>query len=432
MKRLFTYCILLSACAAFAQDDMKIDELRPPSSPGFTILGVQPTDISRPKSWRELETNVSSSFFQDNKVVIPKNFAMEFNPFFTIGTQGSSYDPAYIYDNNPDFWKTVKYNTAISVATGEFKTYRDTSQRNPRMGIGLRTQLVDFKPTAAAQASYDQLKQDQRAVNSIVFCLESMKSTAVTLGGTVTIVQVQTDLATVAANASDLQRCLHILRYLEPEMTAVSMLNVSRADYINELEQIVLNYTDDKEYQKNRLQVEEGMDNRYGFCIELASAMLVDFPTNDIAFSRVPKFGFWGTYTYRSENQFWEVAALTRFVTSKFDTIKRHNNFDLGFRGMLANEKWSINAEYVQRVQFNLVGNKPVGNGTNEATFRYTLDFKLALTVNYKLTDDVIVNYTFGNNLYINTEFEDETKNLNSNIGLVCAFGGPRVKDVLR
>lgn len=439
MKRLLFIGALLSAYSVFAQDSLKIDELRPPSSPGFSILGIQPTDISRPKSWREVETNVSSSFFQDNKLIIPKNFAMEFNPFFTIGTEKSKYDPAYIYrDDQHDVGKVMKYNTAISIATGEFKTFGDTSLMNPRMGIGVRTQFVDFKTTDEAKAAYEQLLFDQRNILMITFLLNERKENQPNeiVNETNIIATLKADIrATAKTQTVDTANCFAILDYLESKITEVKLadnLVESRNNYFAAVEKVIVDYTDDNKYQLPRAKVEAGLDNRYGWCIEGAAAFMLDFPTNDIAFSKVPKIGFWGTYTYRSENQHWEIAGLSRFITSKFDTLARYNNFDFGLRGMLANEKWSINAEYVQRFQFRLVEDKPVTGGENEATFRYSLDYKLAFTVNYKITDDIIVNYTFGNNLYINTELENTAQTINSNVGLVYAFGGPRVKDVVK
>jgi hypothetical protein len=59
----------------------KLDALTTPSSPASTILGMQPSAILQPKSYRALEAAVFSNFNDtDGNGIIPNNFGLEFMP----------------------------------------------------------------------------------------------------------------------------------------------------------------------------------------------------------------------------------------------------------------------------------------------------------------------------------------------------------------
>ena len=45
----------LAALSQTAPDVLEISELKTPTSPAFTLLGVSPNEISRPKSMNDLE-----------------------------------------------------------------------------------------------------------------------------------------------------------------------------------------------------------------------------------------------------------------------------------------------------------------------------------------------------------------------------------------
>ncbi|HTF05887.1 MAG TPA: hypothetical protein VK826_17785 [Bacteroidia bacterium] len=430
---LFPYWVL-------AQDSLglKLDELRAPSSPGFSILGVQPTDISRPKSWRSAETTLASSFLDGNKLIVPKNFAIEFNPFFTTRRLNPNNSPSFVFSTKPkDFWTIVKCNSAISVATGEFKNYYDTSFTNPRMGLGYRTQLFAMQPTTAGLMAFASFQSAIVDISMLTFAIddviEANAAKAIAPGDLVDSITAQARFILKQNPGGNRLDSLYIMTIIEEDIAPVIRDGIKKDLAVGELlkqaKQIAINATQKAPVTKLRDAVASGLQDRYGFCLEFATAFLLDFPTNDIEFSKVPKFGFWFTGTYRSRSQHCEIGGMVRFVTTKFDTTIRYNNFDLGVRAMLAGDKWSVNGEFIQRFQFNVLENKPVGS-SNEVTFRYSADFKLALTVNYKLNDDVIFNYTFGNNLTVNTEFERNTSTLGSTVGVTYAFGGPTVKDI--
>jgi hypothetical protein len=430
--------VLLPAGVLFAQqtvNDINLDELRPPSSPGFSILGVQPTEISRPSSWRAFQTTLSNSFFQDNKVVIPKNFAMEFNPFFASRGVANPYSPHYAFmeagENKAG--KTMRDNFSISVATGEFKSYSDTSLTNPRMGIGMRTLFAQMKATDAARAVYFGFRAKLTATsqyNSIFTVMEMSQDTSTQQ--LVNIFNAKKDEQIASLKDPELAKLMTSIYsdYLQPVMQAALSSKKTPQQLKDTLEIAINNIPEYVAIKQSIEATKDVMGDKYGFAWEGAMAILLDFPTNDISFSKVPKFGLWTTGTYRSKNQHWEFGVLGRYINSGFEQDSKLNMIDLGGRAMLEGENWSVNWEYIQRFQWNILSSVPNANGQNVASVLYFNDFKMSLTANYKLTDNVIINYTFGNNFTVNTELTNGSGNILSTVGLVYAMGGPKVKDI--
>lgn len=445
MKRGIVFLLILSVSVCLvgqntnSTDNIKLDELRTPSSPGFSILGLQPTDISRPKSWRSLETTLSNSFFDGDKLIVPQNFAVEFNPFFATKRLKPDESPSFIFGGGQrDFGFNVRANSSFSVATGMFPNYYDTTVTNPRMGLGYRTQLLSMKPTPEGRAAYGLFMnkatsfiQTKSVMDDFVDEVKNRQADTTQLIPAFKKMFITELKATTQQGASIDTGFVfgYIDLFVAPVVTKMQERNEPASVIADTMRAIILRMNEDPGFRNSYEAVKAAIKQRYGSSLEIAGAMLLDFPSNDIYFSKVPKFGLWMTYTYRSRNQHWEFGGMARFITSKFDTAFRYNNIDFGGRIMLGSEKWSINGEVVQRLQWEVVDNKPAGTGQNEVTFRYKLDFKAALTVNYLLTEDLIINYTFGNNLKVNTEFEKEP-NLISVVGIAYAFGGPRVKDI--
>lgn len=55
-----------------------VDELRPPSSPAFTLLGISPTEVDRPRTPSALMTALGSAVGSS----VPSSLALEFSPFW--------------------------------------------------------------------------------------------------------------------------------------------------------------------------------------------------------------------------------------------------------------------------------------------------------------------------------------------------------------
>jgi hypothetical protein len=111
-----------------------INDLRAPTAPAFTLLGVAPTSIDRPTTPQMLATSVLSALSQGNG--LPKNYALEFAPYwFKDHPQLSFRD---YYGATP--FKMMLQNSAFSVVT-QYRTEDEESgiAEGVALGVGFRT-----------------------------------------------------------------------------------------------------------------------------------------------------------------------------------------------------------------------------------------------------------------------------------------------------
>ena len=82
-SNLFTILLLLIGLYSFGQEkEVKLSDLKTPNSPGFQLLDISPSSIDRPTNPKEFSLKVLSLANTSNG--IPKNFALEFSPFWYL------------------------------------------------------------------------------------------------------------------------------------------------------------------------------------------------------------------------------------------------------------------------------------------------------------------------------------------------------------
>ncbi|HMT28906.1 MAG TPA: hypothetical protein PKD91_06475, partial [Bacteroidia bacterium] len=137
MKTIQIYtCLSLLLIAIFSneaksQEAIDLTELKAPSSPAFSILGVQPNDIARPKTFEALEANLFSSISGENSTILPNNYALEFSPYWLMSHPKLQYKQM-----QPGFGQTIIQNASFSVATNQYKNSEDTATIFSKMGFG--------------------------------------------------------------------------------------------------------------------------------------------------------------------------------------------------------------------------------------------------------------------------------------------------------
>jgi hypothetical protein len=123
MKQLlFLFSVLLSQIAFSQKDSVSLDQLQVPSSPAFNILDISPNSIERPKNPTDFALalgNATSGFS-----TIPKNYAMEFAPFWIFGKKTATYDD--FVANKPG--KNILQTAVVSFGTRDAKSIVDSSE----------------------------------------------------------------------------------------------------------------------------------------------------------------------------------------------------------------------------------------------------------------------------------------------------------------
>jgi hypothetical protein len=408
MKKYLLFISLLSVSNLFSQKSEQIDlsKLSAPAIPAFTILGVQPVEISRPKTLDALETSVYSNFTKDGNLTFPKNYALEFTPYWLKAKPQITFNE-YI---NPTPGQSPVQNLAFSFASYEQQSYADTSQKNLRMGVGCRSML-----------NYTKFIETDDYVRVSLQLYKGMASTSILLGK---VTMLDNDLDIINKNYIYLKSSFDayisgldqeqrkevtslanefIYKIIEEnkEHNAKEILKIINENLSSEIEKTINSetYTD---------TISKIINDRYGLNIELAAAFTLDFPTNDVYFSKVPKFGFWITPSYKlsGKNINWlhkfELLAVGRFIKNYLPG-NYSDNYDLGGKIVFETGKFTMSGELVQRFQTLTISSETI-NGITTKTTQSVRDFKATLNLDYKLNDKVVLTYSFGKNYELYTE----------------------------
>jgi hypothetical protein len=134
MKNFIAVAFLALAPAMGAQaqaQQVSIDELRSPTSPAFTILGVAPTNVVRPNTPRELAVEWLSAQGSDDGN-LPSDLALEFAPYWLANHPDLTFSEYY---NNRNIAKTILRSFSVSVATTDIP---DETVEGTTLGVGVR------------------------------------------------------------------------------------------------------------------------------------------------------------------------------------------------------------------------------------------------------------------------------------------------------
>jgi hypothetical protein len=173
--------------------------------------------------------------------------------------------------------------------------------------------------------------------------------------------------------------------------------------------------------------LQEANLDKKGFMVELAGAFVLDFPENNTNYSKVTKYGVWLTPGYRFKDisgksgNIIELLGVIRYLRNEAVT-DFSDNFDLGLRAVIGIKKLSFSGEIIHRNQSVLISSTTQDNIVTKTT-KTLSDTRYDFNIEYKLSDKLVLSYTFGQNFTFNTEF---VGNLISVASLNFGFGGPK------
>jgi hypothetical protein len=406
MKSIKLYLLfIVIPIVGFTQDkELNLNQLTIPSAPAYTIMGVQPNEISKPKTSDALELSLYSNFFdKSNNVTLPKNYALEFSPYWLKAKPSLTFKEY----SRPNFCQSLKQNSAISFASFEQTSLKDSLTKNIRMGIGYRTNFNLFDISIRD-------KQFTKDVNEVK---EVKELHLITRTITLLISQINSEPDTL--NKEDLKKYYNdfiLLQIVEkPEIKI----------YLERFNPIIKKIIDDKyetdkknlktliieevkKYEKLekdlRIKITEMIrkEQSSGLKLEVAGAFIIDYPTNDIGFSNVPKFAVWLSPSYNSTGSKWHFLGMLRYIKSSI-ADDYTDNLDLGCKILYRNNKFSLSGEYIQRNQKKTLATSKINN-VSTITTESAYDFKATLNLGYELSDKITLGYSFGQNFVINNE----------------------------
>ncbi len=425
--RLLILSILIFFNYSNAQD-FDLTELKAPSSPAFTILGVQPTEIARPTTFDAFKANLFDNFSDENGFSVPQNLALEFSPYWLFNHKNLTFDKLLDPSLN-SVWTNMARNSSISIATMDIENQIDdeVTSTSRRLGIGYRTLIFSGSPS----------KKNKEKLQKALLELKEVRLTmvsAINLTQTLAVDPNYTDfnafLDSIPAEVEKLFKSKSLNSQVKErirqiiEKDIVSPLreqnNTSPLDtqakllsYINSTLVVQVLTENKNDIQSKSQAVETLIDlnnkNYKGFFLEFASAFTLDFSDNEFDNSSVPKWGFWLTPSYRTENEKFEFLGVARFIKNDVIDNVETDNFDIGAKLVFEKDKLSFSGEFIQRFQ-----NIELMDDSKE-------DLKAVLNIEYKLAKNILITYTFGEDFNVNTESDG---NVISTVGLSYNIGG--------
>ncbi|WP_299112159.1 hypothetical protein [uncultured Winogradskyella sp.] len=413
--------------------DLDLTELKAPSSPAFTILGVQPTEIARPTTFDAFKANLFDNFSDENGFSIPQNLALEFSPYWLFNHKNLTFDKLLDPSLN-SVWTNIARNSSISIATMDIENQieDDMVSSGTRLGIGYRTLILSGSPS---NKNKEKLQQALLALKEVRLTMVSAINVIQTLAFDPGYKDFDKFLEDIPSeieklfNSKGLNSTVkeRIRQTVDKDIVApLKKYNINSPldtqsklqTYINGtlVAQVLTKKKSDIQSKAKAVEdlVDINNNNYKGFFLEFATALTLDFNNNKFDNSSLPKWGFWLTPSYRTESEKFEFLGVLRFIKNEIIDNVESDNFDVGAKLVFEKDKLSFSGEFIKRFQYlELMDNS--GNLESKD------DLKAVLNIEYKLADNILITYTFGEDFNVNTESDG---NVISTVGLSYNIGG--------
>jgi hypothetical protein len=426
MKKLaLSLLICLCALGAFSQADstISLDILRAPSHPSFTLLGIAPESIETPQD----PTNVLVSLRNatDNFSTLPKSYAIDIAPAWIFKNNISANSFLNSKGDKPlaNIWQTFR----LSLATHTPNDGVDSSLT--QMGIGFKTSIFRGNKLSV---NWDSSRQKVDSIRAL------LKDRSTLIANYVYPAQ-QNDPELQELTNSLIQVSETINKYddslrEQPSLTnnvgfmlRKNKLEGEKAEY-----QTKINFRNKSVFDEAVKSLESQLETfkrltseiqfkRYGWKLDLAGGIVLNYPTQNFDYSLLTRYGAWLTGGYETKKAV-NFLAVSRVMLNPAEMYLDENdsmqtadnlNFDAGAKiewipngGM---SKFRLSGEGIYRTSFN--------NSAIKDRIRYTIN------LSYEIEKNTLLNFSVGKN------FDTPTKvggNLIAALNLLIGFGNNR------
>jgi hypothetical protein len=367
------------------------------SSPAYFLLGVQPENIQRPSTPRELVGGVQSSLVNGT---LQPNFAMEFNPF----TWNKKTKSNQFYSNDFFYKKkeAVKKNFAISLATSSSDTVVfGNLKKGMGIGYGLRLTLLPGKVNKETTDLFSEWE------------IQQVKTLWLTILKTHTPERQFLSINDVTTSEDDLKKIEASLRKngaIRPESITNLMLELKtytktfstiKASELKQTVEDKLKQTSDEKIQTiNKINAAAIPFERDGFILEVAAAGVTVLQNNEWKQSHHGKTAIWITpsYKFRLENKTdpkdvksIDFMGVIRYVLND-KAVDTGDYLDLGLKFQYNKNRWNFSFEYCGRH-----ASEVPQNVKSKWTNSWISSF------NYTINETATLKFSFGSNFDGNT-----------------------------
>jgi hypothetical protein len=296
-------------------DSLTLKDLEIPNSTGFILLDKSPTTIERPNSSRAFILSAFNSFTENNG--IPKNYAVDFTPFWFFKHPNMTSYKYMGYDINKDKQRIFKDFKKMSLSFA-FVTTTDSAAKNQinNWSFGLRTNILSIR-------SPKDISDFKAANKRVVMYLKSMDEQMIAKG-------------------------------ITPELFIRN-----KPEYDKKLKEFFASKEQDSTVAKNDLR--NILSRKAMFAIDCALGYNSFFLDKNYSDGHFGRFGAWLTMNYSqnifrksNDKNYLSIYALGRYMS---DGTKMENNkyilqnfYDFGGKLELEFKNLSVAYEYIYRI----------------------------------------------------------------------------------
>lgn len=379
---LLLFC-MFTGKAFWAQeiDTVALDVLVAPNSPGFTLLGINPTTIDKPSTPTDFAFSVANSTNAFSG--LPKNYSIELLPIPLIFSKSNAAKSLF----GKKFGNTLAQTFSISAAFTTSDTV-NTSVRNyiaTRTGIGFKVSIL----RGHVDETFEKYRTGLKNIRGQLANLHELNKAYYDKAKETDLVSILlrekiTALAKESAAAANNPSLSTERKQVIADSLALVIQTLQKAQNVRE-EELKDEVRKKEEILASAKKLKEKIENlkfrRWGAMLDVAGGTVLGFRNNDFQNSVVQQYAFWinGGWAGKNGLDFLALARYNTNVGAKMNldsTFSDLTSFDVGgkIEFTTAAKRFSIGAEGIARFV----------SDTN--IFRYTFNTSYQVKKNQALT----------------------------------------------
>jgi hypothetical protein len=361
-----------------------IQQMKVPTSPGFVLLENQPKVIQKPQTPKALGLVLGNALGQGG--TLASDFALEVAPYWVKPHPSLSFDEYY----NPSFWQSIAMNTCLTGAASPLKTNDSIVE----LGVGVKTILIDgfaSKSMKRAQivkhihTAYNEYSGPSLFFRRFQDALIKSKSKEEFINTLVDMQKDTTNDSSALALGISVANDNISPEHFNADTAYQAVLNILEAMFQQDVKKLF--DTCDQE--------------RKGFIMEGACAVVTDFADAKFKNSRFSKLGIWLTPMYSVNNSNHDFIGVVRYI---FDDIQKVHNGDAGLCWYYSKGNYAFSVEYLGRL-FAAKSEK------------LNFDWHLAVNGNLTISHDVTLSASLGKDFSKTSGKSDMVMSVDINFG---------------
>ncbi|WP_439695653.1 hypothetical protein ACFGVS_22395 [Mucilaginibacter sp. AW1-7] len=419
-RKILALLVLIFVFGRLFAQEQDVSSIVPSSAPAFTILGTNPTEISKPNTWSALQAAAYQSLSSgDGSTGLLKNFALEFKPYWL------SNHPKFTYKDYLNQSGFSLRNLSVSFASAKAPYGKDSAQS---MGFGFRIPiLTGLKKRNKVQA---ELKAYLSAIQNNLLAFQNDFTFYILTNKAATVDDLLNNILDSLKTPPPgiwKTQAPQILKIMSDtlQQSLKGMSGQSLASKKADIGKVLAAYFTIVNKPIGKAATDSITSAlRQSSNWEVSGALSIAFPTNKFNYSRYSNVAIWSDYSFDIVKS-WHLdgtAALRYVRTFKTDSVSAANNFDGIFRVNYATDalqKFTVSLWGVLRRSSN---NLPqlVVNGVTYTAAKKAWDNKYGFELTYKITDQIAASYSVGKNFKNDQLFN--IKNGNQLINVLSLF----------